>query len=136
LVFSICGQAAANTSSFSQEKVMNNQHTPGPWWLVLPNRRKKATRFNHNQTALVMAGPCHFSIADVGGPSNIEEIETWRANARLISAAPDLLQAAKCALADLEGVMPEFEPSGDRAHPGWQTIEDLRAAIEKAESRS
>lgn len=54
------------------------------------------------------------------------------ANARLLSAAPDLLQAARCALADLEGILPEFEPSGDREHPAWQTIAELKAAIFKA----
>lgn len=47
------------------------------------------------------------------------------------SAILNLLQAARCALADLEGIMPEFDPSGDREHPGWQTIEDLRKAIKK-----
>lgn len=40
-----------------------------------------------------------------------------------------LLLAAKCALADLEGIMPEIDPSGDRKHPGWQTIKELKAAI-------
>jgi hypothetical protein len=53
-------------------------------------------------------------------------------DARLIAAAPDLLAAARCALADLEGIMPEFEPSGDREHPAWQTIKELQAAIKKA----
>ena len=37
--------------------------------------------------------------------------------------------AAKCALADLIGIMPEFEPSGEREHPAWQTIKDLCAAL-------
>lgn len=46
--------------------------------------------------------------------------------------APDLLHAARCALADLEGIMPEFEPSGDREHPGWETIKELKKAIAKA----
>ena len=41
-----------------------------------------------------------------------------------------LLQAAMCALADLEGIMPEFEPSGDREHPAWATIDELREAID------
>lgn len=40
-----------------------------------------------------------------------------------------LVQAAKNALADLEGIMPEFEPSGDRTHPAWTTIEDLKDAL-------
>lgn len=42
----------------------------------------------------------------------------------------ELIQAAQCALADLEAIMPEFEPSGDRTHPAWATIEELRAALE------
>ena len=42
---------------------------------------------------------------------------------------PTLLFAAKCALADLEGIMPEFEPSGDREHPAWETIKLLKKAI-------
>lgn len=45
----------------------------------------------------------------------------------------ELLQAAKCALADLEGIMPEFEPSGDKKHPGWKTIKELKKAIKNAE---
>lgn len=44
-----------------------------------------------------------------------------------------LLRAATNALADLEGIMPEFEPSGDREHTAWQTIEELRLAIQDAE---
>lgn len=37
---------------------------------------------------------------------------------------------ARCALADLQGVMPEFEPSGDRHHSGWTTIAELQAALD------
>lgn len=40
----------------------------------------------------------------------------------------NLLQAAKKALADLEGIMPEFEPDG-KTHPAWTTIEELRHVI-------
>jgi len=51
----------------------------------------------------------------------------------LIKAAPELLHELRCALADLEGIMPEFEPSGERTHPAWTTITQSRAAIEAAE---
>ena len=47
----------------------------------------------------------------------------------VVQPTVSLLAAARCALADLEGIMPEFDPDGDRTHPGWQTIKDLRAAI-------
>ena len=40
-----------------------------------------------------------------------------------------LIVACKTALADLEGIMPVFEPSGDRLHPAWLTIKELKAAI-------
>jgi hypothetical protein len=56
------------------------------------------------------------------------ELES-ESTARLLAKAPDLLFAAKCALADLEGIMPEFEPSGDREHPAWETIKLLKKAI-------
>lgn len=60
----------------------------------------------------------------------------WFADPLLTAAAPELLVAARCALADLEGIMPEFEPSGDREHPAWTTIKELQAAIAKAEGGS
>lgn len=52
-----------------------------------------------------------------------------------LSPDDQLLQAAKNALADMEGIMPEFEPSGDRQHPAWKTIEELRKSIERFENR-
>ena len=48
-----------------------------------------------------------------------------------------LLKCCRNALADLEGVMPEFEPEGDRTHSGWTTIEELKSALAKvSESKS
>jgi len=46
----------------------------------------------------------------------------------------DLIHWAKCALLDLAEVMPEFEPSGDREHPGWKSIKGLNKAIKKIDS--
>ncbi len=43
-----------------------------------------------------------------------------------------LIEACKCALADLEGIMPDHDPSGDRTEPGWQTIRQLRRELKKA----
>ena len=54
------------------------------------------------------------------------------ANSAAISAAPDLYWAARYALADLEGIMPIFDPSGDRKSPAWQTIKELQSAIADA----
>jgi len=41
------------------------------------------------------------------------------------------LSIMRKALADLEGIMPEFEPSGYREHPGWITINELKIGIAK-----
>ena len=51
-------------------------------------------------------------------------------------AGPGLLQACRCGLADLEGIMPEIEPSGDRTHPAWKTICELKTVIKAAEGRA
>ena len=113
---------------------MNNQHTPGPWVILGRN-----TVYGANQPLgdnpqefrkiIVPGVETARRASELGGFATVEEYD---ANARLIAAAPDLLLAAKCALADLEGILPEFEPSGERQHPGWQTIEDLRKAIARA----
>ncbi len=39
----------------------------------------------------------------------------------------------KSALADLEGVMPQYEPSGERKHSGWKTIKEIKVVIKKIE---
>lgn len=51
---------------------------------------------------------------------------------RLISNE-NLISVLRSALADLYGIMPEFDPGGERAHPGWQTIDDLRQIIAEME---
>lgn len=38
-------------------------------------------------------------------------------------------QLLRCALADLEGVMPDADPSGDRLHSGWTTIREIRTFL-------
>jgi 2-iminoacetate synthase ThiH len=73
----------------------------------------------------------HTSDAAISQAAQLLE-QDWQAAVNLMAAAQDLYWAARCALADLEGIMPEFEPSGDREHPAWQTIKELKAAIKKA----
>jgi len=46
--------------------------------------------------------------------------------ALLISKAPELLRACRCALADLEGIMPKLEAPN---HPAWTTIGELRGVL-------
>jgi hypothetical protein len=82
-------------------------HTPAPWTL-----KPQAT--NHQTLTGATAG----LIADIHKDED----------ARLIAAAPELLDACRCALADLEGIVDELP--GD--HPAYLTIQELRAAITKA----
>jgi hypothetical protein len=98
---------------------MTAQHTPGPWWVDI------------DVCVAAGSGVDYLTVAEIVD-ANTKPGEA-EANARLIAAAPELLQAAKNALADIEGILPEFEPSGDREHPAWQTIEELKAAILRAE---
>ena len=41
------------------------------------------------------------------------------------------LSVVRCAFLDLEGILPEFEPSGERLHPAWTTLAELKGVIEK-----
>lgn len=100
---------------------MTEQHTSGPWFL-------DGSVSAMNLDVVYASG----RIAMMECENEEISDDQLMANAHLIAAAPELLQAAKCALADLQGIMPEFEPSGDREHPAWQTIEELCAAIAKA----
>ena len=113
-----------------------SKHTPGPWTaepFLTPGQ-------DHDPLGVYLIEPAFSQLSDLFETLDPEHDLDFdekvhgenEANAKLISAAPELLDAAKCALADLEGIMPEFEPSGDREHPGWTTIEELKAVIQKA----
>jgi hypothetical protein len=39
------------------------------------------------------------------------------------------MNVIKYAIADLEGVMPAYEPSGDGKHSGWQIINDIKRTL-------
>ena len=84
------------------------KHTQGPWFSGL--KPIKSNHFEHGQMGQIFAyGPSRFRVADVVGPSNIEAIDTIIANTRLISAAPDLLEACKDALLFIRWACPMEE---------------------------
>jgi hypothetical protein len=86
-------------------------HTPGPWKFGDNSKFFKTNPFN----VYVQGGGVHSaSIANVPYKKTIPEAEA-RANALLIAAAPELLEACKAALSD------------DKPY-----IEKCRAAIAKA----
>jgi hypothetical protein len=109
---------------------MKAKHTPTPWviegeleHICVVNNESKDERACDGVRQVCWVGQGDFEYLDY---------DEALANAKLIAAAPELLFAARCALADLEGVMPEFEVSGDREHSGWRTIKELKAVIKKA----
>jgi len=117
------------TLRMEKTNMAETQHTPGPWTIdherIGPPGEPVALLCDTTASTpgTVVEWPRFGEVVD--------DAEN-EANARLIASAPALLEALEDALADLEGIMPEYEPSGDREHPGWQTIKDIKEAIAKA----
>lgn len=87
------------------------EHTPGPW-------------LYDGCVQIVEAERPHMRICFL--PSDHDEYASSKANARLIAAAPDLLEA-------LIAISDQLERIGDtRPHKDGQFIDDARAAIAKA----
>jgi len=88
------------------------KHTPGPW---------RVEKSGYTQIAcLVYAGD--YPVLNTAVPPSSKE--EWESNAKLIAAAPDLLEACKKALI-------HFDHLGLVGTNG--IMEDLRQAIKKAE---
>jgi hypothetical protein len=110
----------------TKEQVESTRHTPGPW-----------LREKRSATDAILAGEHVTVIAEVYGRSSGHN-ETCIANARLIAAAPDLLEACRGArpyIYDMikRGALPEGE---DDSHFGdVQALKAINAAIDKAEGR-
>lgn len=93
---------------------MTTQHTPAPWSVEIDH--------SNNAPEFIRAyvdGEMH-DLASV----LCDETGNATANARLIASAPDLLDACRCALADLEGIETE--------HSMYPTLLRLQAAVAKA----
>jgi hypothetical protein len=96
---------------------MSDKHTPGPWHADgLEIWATKAVRFNLTTVGTPMiAAVCAHADMEGGSPAN--------ANARLIAAAPDLLESLQEIVAAADGA-------------GWSqldaTLAKARAAIAKA----
>lgn len=102
------------------------KHTPGPWWLT-----ERAGYYE----ILANSPDCDWygfkkAHAVAYADTEIEEVEQ-EANARLIAASPDLLEA----LIGLEGILATAE-SNASGNPEWEVvsakINAARAAIAKA----
>ena len=110
-------------------KNMSNEvrHTPGPWKAVLVEGHRLGGR----------NGAARYDVLAMNPPDFVADRLT-EANARLIvravNAHADLLAAAKCALAALEGLTSGTDATEDGDEtPVGATMRELRAAIAKAE---
>jgi hypothetical protein len=91
-----------------------SEHTPGPW---------RVEKFNDTKS---------WSIYANGGTHSLASIRD-AANARLIAAAPDMLEALTNALGWMERYAGD---TNDLSGELWRHISSARAAIAKAEDRS
>jgi len=103
-----------------------NKHTPGPW---------KAYK---NGNVVIIGGGCVATVhkycagrASVipGVPMDVHEEEV-EANAKLISAAPELLEALQCLMSRVAKDAESYAQEGNE--PIWAFIEDANDAICKA----
>jgi hypothetical protein len=105
------------------------KHTPGPWWV---------SKFRHNDGALpIVSDHAVVSICAVAcqtpftrGNGWRTECETREANARLIAAAPEMLEAlesAESCIVTFVAVNGWPEPNGSR-----DILNEVQAAIARA----
>ena len=110
---------------------MSTQHTPAPW--TTDGAANTGDLDIVAPTGRIAMLDCEHRDIFNDEPESDEQrcsLEVLEANGRLIAAAPDLLAAAQCALADFEGILSEFDP--EREHPAWETLAELRTVIAKA----
>lgn len=89
------------------------QHTPGPW--IMEHAQDVVTDTQHRIVAIAYDPQDQRSISEISN-----------ANARLICAAPDLLEALKIARRTIMGINPG----------AWGVMDKLDSAIAKAEGQA
>ena len=108
-------------------------HTPGPW-MLRDTRAADVVAPRRLPTGGVIR---ETTIANCGGfQSNIDSerfLEENMANARLIAAAPDLLEAAKLALYEAEGWVHDQLDGTSSLDDALARLDSVRAAIAAAE---
>jgi hypothetical protein len=113
---------------------MESKHTPGPWWVVADEGAAQVTGF-----------PCieadNYTVVGLEGMYG--DIDTDFANAQLIAAAPDMLEALKAARNEIiyleTASFNDFGGSCDTLE-AWlsenEALPTIDAAIAKAEGRT
>ena len=107
---------------------MSTQHTPGPWYV--------GTEFNDQGRHIYAAQKVRHEDGDEWHPliactDDDERLVNWQANARLIAAAPDLLEALKLCESNISSLLASAHP---KVYGEWLTV--VRAAIAKAKGET
>jgi hypothetical protein len=97
-----------------------SKHTPGPWFIKTEG--KTIGIGVQSLSGIARINP-------FGNENEGEPIETDMANAKLIAAAPDMLEALKLAETRLNELEKHF---GKQGHSSSDTIKQIKAAIAKA----
>ena len=100
---------------------MNTQHTPGPW------RDDFEGEPDWGSQTIIQVGAGSTLIADVCVTDDCISDDEHAANARLIAAAPELLEALQCLLA-----MPDYDGAISTSTVRRGAKHAARAAIAKA----
>lgn len=108
---------------------MNEKHTPGPW--VIDESRHGKRGPVHTLMVVAEKGGMPGLIVNQGA---LVEPQDW-ANARLISASPDMLEALKAILYADETFGDHSIGAADWAAMQMKALELARSAIAKAEGR-
>lgn len=113
------------------------KHTPGPWHPMILDRPLAEIPAYVAECIEQSGGKDFYFVAgfDEVGQCDISHVGNGprgKANARLIAAAPDLLEALK----DLDGLARKDDVNPDEYPRWWPAWEKVRAAIDKAEGRA
>ena len=98
-------------TSKGEDDAMNTKHTPGPW------------EMNVGQDGAVVYHPDQGTIADIP-----MDLSAHPHNARLVAAAPDLLEV----LVEAEKIIADFDDRDELASEDVGVLKSIRAAIAKA----
>lgn len=103
---------------------MTAKHTPGPW------KAEGTVELTFDEIIYEFAQIFSKDSTEICVIDTETQTSEWRANARLIAAAPDLLAAAVEALGALRSMIAQFYP--DYACPYKKNTAELVRAIKKA----
>lgn len=117
---------------------MNTKHTPGPWELVRTEKGELELGGGIEQSTGVYSGAGFGLVANVIykktnilGDSKVLQKQTFEANAALIAAAPELLEALKTTHKHLSFLRDSME--GNERLELDETLDSILKAIKKAQ---